>query len=383
MELLRKHMPIVLLTLWVALCFFCPIPWATDEVQQVARENRLQQRAWGWRESLERRLEHFQIAEREEVLIKSLCLADRRCLTLDQREAFADAGAMHVLAVSGLHVGIVHQVLFFLLSLGGLLYIPWEKRWAHNLQRVLALAGVWFYALITGLTTSVVRSALMISLLPSGKRHMMSNMNFNRLSTAALLILLVNPTALYTPSFLLSFSAVAAILFFVPRWNELLTLPRKWRFISDLIVVSLAAQIGTLPWTLYFFGQSANYFLLTNLFVLPLASVLLSCTFATLACSFVPFLAPVARLLAWISEKTAWLMNEGVALVQSLPGSTTFITWNGQLTLLLVLLIVVLTLSQTFLIKKKQIAGAICFFIAVLLVAVMLCLYYFTVSSRV
>lgn len=332
-----------------------------------------------WRNRLEEQLHSFHFAPEEEALVESLVLADRRSLTMDQKEAFSDAGAMHVLAVSGLHVGIIADILVFLLSAGGLLFIPWEKKGLRYAQRAGVLAGIWLYAFLTGFTTSVVRSAIMISLLPLGKKHMQNSFCYNRLAAAAFLILFFRPDALTSPSFLLSFSAVLSILYFNRRWNTYLPHLRYGSRTIGLIQTSLAAQLGTLPWTLYFFQLSANYFLLTNLIVIPLANILLACSFAGLACSFVPFLSPITEALMWVVERTALLMNSGVKWVQSLPGSTSFFSWNFSMSLMLIGSIIFFAAGMCINEKRRYL-----YLLLAIIFAIAMCvLYALTLSSTV
>ena len=290
-------------------------------------------------------------------LMESLLLGDRRQLQPDQRYAFADAGAMHVLAVSGLHVGIIAAMVLWLLTLGHRIVIPWQYYHMRRLQRLVAVMLIWAYAFLTGMSVSVMRSALMFSFMPLGNLHKESSIKYNRLAMAAWIILLIDPSAISSASFLLSFSAVWAIMYYFPRWREFLNKKtegkncwqRVWlklrQWIVDLLAVSVAAQIGTLPFSLLFFGQSANYFLLTNIIVLPLAQYLLMpLSIAALAVSYLPY-EGLSRLLMRLAGESAWWMDRGVSWVQSLPGATTFITFSPLLTILLIALIISITIS--------------------------------------
>lgn len=308
------------------------------------------------REGLENRLERWITDEENLALTESLLLGDRRRLQPDQRNAFADAGAMHVLAVSGLHVGIILGIVMWLVTCGGLLVIRWEKYHLRRLQRLLALVLIWGYAFLTGMSVSVMRSALMFSFLPLGSLHKETKLRYNRLAAAALIILVIDPSAIGSPSFLLSFGAVLSIMYYYPRWRRLWPyreytdevrkrMLQLFYFVRDLLLVSLAAQIGTLPFTLLFFGQSANWFALTNIIILPLAQIaLMPLGIAALASSFLP-LEWLTESLMWLTDKAAWLMNGSVRWVQSLPGATTYITVTPLMTVLMIAAIVCLTVS--------------------------------------
>lgn len=208
---------------------------------------------------------------------------------------------------------------------------------------------------------------------------MQNSFCYNRLAAAAFLILFFRPDAGMTPSFLLSFSAVLSILYFNQRWNSYLPRLRFGTRVAGLLETSLAAQLGTLPWTLYFFQQSANYFLLTNLIVIPLATILLACTFAGLAFSFVPFLSPVTEALMWVVEHTALLMNDGVKWVQSLPGATSFFNWNLSMSLMLIGGIVFFAAGMR--VKEKR--RYFYLLLAIVSIVAMCVLYALTLSSRV
>lgn len=208
---------------------------------------------------------------RERAVLQSLTLGDRHELGRDTRQAFADAGSMHILAVSGLHVGMIAWTLSWLMI--ALLGRPLEKdklkRWCITVIPVVCLV---FYAIITGLSPSVVRSVLMFSLLHIGLIIRPTRSHWNEVAASAFFILLFRPSDLQTISFILSYSAVVAILLVMPHLEQALRLPRWPRFLrfwGSIAAVSVCAQIGTLPWTLHYFNQMPLYFLLTNLFVVP------------------------------------------------------------------------------------------------------------------
>lgn len=319
-------------------------------------EGKLRLLALRAREGLEKQLERYIESTEEVALAESLLLGDRRQLNPDQRAAFSDAGAMHVLAVSGLHVGIIAGIIMWLITLGGSLVIRWENYRLRRLQRLLAIVLIWGYAFLTGMSVSVMRSALMFSIVPMGNLKKRSPINYNRLATAALIILIINPSAIESASFLLSFSAVLSIMYFVPRWQRRLPMwkaatwwqkkvRKAYGYVQDLVLMSVAAQIGTLPFTLLFFGQSSNYFLLTNVLVLPLAGLLLMpAGLAALASSFLPQEGLTVGLMR-LTEMAAQWMNGSVRLVQSLPGAVSYFSFTPLMTMLLVVFIVAVSAS--------------------------------------
>ena len=275
-------------------------------------------------------------AMRERGVLEALLLGDRRHLSADTRNAFAVSGAMHVLAVSGLHVGIIAWLLMWVLTLAGRYKPLYEDRWQRYLQAGLVCLALVFYALLTGLSPSVCRSVLMFILLVTGQLIRPLRSRYNDVAASAFLILTVSPLSLLKSGFLLSFSAVLAILRFYPS----LQIPGKNKFVRsvwDLIAISLCAQLGTLPWTIAFFHRVSNYFILTNLGVLPIVQFLLIPTFFVfLLLAPIPLVGPfVGRIL----EGETWLLNEYVAWIEHLPGSS-FELWLSPWCLVTVLAIV-------------------------------------------
>lgn len=284
------------------------------------------------RQRLCERYDELGISERERGTLEALTLGYREDLDPSVRQAFQAAGAMHVLAVSGLHTGILYGVLLWVLTLGGRIRPMYEERKKRLALYLTLILLLWGYALLTGMTPSVVRSALMITVILLGKILHRNGVNFNSLATAAFLILIFRPDDLFSIGFQLSFAAVAAIFAFVPWFSHILRVPHRprWlhaplRYVRDLITVSLAAQLGTLPLTMHYFGETSHYFLLTNLLILPLAFVLFSLAFATLTIGWLPGFAWLAIPTGWAT----WMMNHAVLWIERLPGATgrILVTW--------------------------------------------------------
>lgn len=244
-------------------------------------------------------------------------------------QSFQRSGAAHVLAVSGLHTGIVYAIIVFLLTLGGRLKPLYEATWQRAIQSLCILLLLWAYAVLTGLTPSVVRSALMLTLVEIARFCSRPPLTLNIVFFSAALILAIRPADLFNVSFQLSYSAVISIVAFSsllsspitnhqsqinkhPLWGKL------GRGVFDLVWVSMAAQLGTIPFTLYYFHQLSNYFLLTNLIVLPLATILVPLGLTTLVLGNVPYFGAG---LVWCLQKGTELMIVSVDWVQSLPGA--------------------------------------------------------------
>ena len=205
------------------------------------------------------------------------------------REAYSRAGAMHVLAVSGLHIGIVYGVVAFLL---GFLQRTRRGRLLHALACV---ATLWLFALVTGGSVSVMRAATMFTCVILAQASQRRANIFNTLALSAFLLLLINPYYLLSVGFQLSYLAVLGIVYLQPRIYGLLEC-RFW--LTDklwaLTAVSIAAQLATLPISLYYFHQFPTYFWLANLVVIPAAFIILSLGLITIVLgTLVPVLLPI------------------------------------------------------------------------------------------
>lgn len=246
----------------------------------------------------------------------AITLGLKNHLDREVQEAYAATGAMHVLAVSGLHVGIIYVLLNFLVgrvkripNIGPFLYI------------LLCLTGLWIYALVTGLSPSVQRAAVMFSfILISSTVRRQSNI-YNTLACSAFVLLWANPFILYSVGFQLSYLAVFGIVYLQPRiyaWFTPNTKVLDW--IWQLTSVSIAAQIATFPLGVYYFHQFPIYFWISNIVVIPGAMLMLPMGLATLFTGL--FIPPLATLFGWLLETTIQFVNALVAFIQQLPGST-------------------------------------------------------------
>jgi len=269
-----------------------------------------------WQQRLIDRYRELGISGRELATLSALTLGYREDLDEDTQRQFAAAGAMHVLAVSGLHTNILLKVLMAFVTLFGLRKPLYEQRGRRIMQGVVVMAALVAYAFLTGCTPSVVRSVVMSCLMIVALVTNRQGQMLNTVLAAAFLILVFRPMDLMSMSFQLSFAAVIAIVLFADGWNTICG-HGYWR---GIIGMSIAAMIGTMPITLYYYGQISNYFLLTNLIVLPLAWAMMVGGLITLTLGW---WLPLGKALAWLLNGITWLMNEGVGWIESLPWSTT------------------------------------------------------------
>lgn len=207
-------------------------------------------------------------------LIKAISLGQRDAPDKGVRDTFADAGVIHILAVSGLHVGILYQVLLWLFRL-----VP-HFRLKNGVKIIVILVTIWFYAFITGLSPSILRASTMFSFILLGVLFRRESNIYNSLAISAFFLLCIDPFMLFQVGFQLSYLAVLGIVYLQPRIYNLLDIPytipdQLWKLSS----VTLAAQIATGPLTVYYFNQFPGLFLITNLVAIPAAFVMLTGTF--------------------------------------------------------------------------------------------------------
>lgn len=235
-------------------------------------------------------------------------------LPKDLRKGYVAAGAMHILCVSGLHVGIVFLIFDFLL---GFLKRGIISRTAKTL---LLLAAVWAYAMITGLAPSIMRAALMISFVLIGRLIKRKGNVINTLAASAFVLLLIEPMNLFHLGFQLSYSAVLGIVLFYKPIADLWYIKQKFLgYFWEITAVSFAAQIGTAPLAVFYFNQFPVYFWLSNLVLVPLSFLIIVFGMAVLGLSFIPFLA---RLAGVLTSGMLYILNSTVLWVEHLPGST-------------------------------------------------------------
>ena len=268
---------------------------------------------------LYKRLEAAGLSGDELATTGALTLGYKDDIDPEVRRHFQASGAAHVLAVSGLHTGILYGLVLWLLTLGGRFKPMYENRLGRCMIGGVVIAVMWGYARLTGMTPSVVRAVMMVTIFEVGRMLYRQAFSLNTIAAAAVLILALRPTDLWSISFQLSFAATTAIVSLIPA------LPvskgrstRIVKYILGILVVSLAAQLGTLPITMYYFGQISCYFLLTNLLVLPLATVLVPCGLITMVFGG----SWLGTMMGKITYGLAWAMNHSVEWIERLPGST-------------------------------------------------------------
>ncbi len=310
--------------------------------EQVAARNLLLT-AGRLRERLLDILESNGVTGREYAVAGALILGYRSEIDQETRHSYAASGAMHILAVSGLHVGIIYLLIYWTLGFV-------KKFRYHSIVRVIIiLIIIWFYALLTGLSPSVTRASTMFSFVAVAGFFRRSANIFNTLASSAFVQLLINPLTLFIVGFQLSYFAVAGIAYYQPfissviRFRNMLA-EKIWA----LSTVSLSAQLVIFPLGIYYFNQFPNYFLLTNLLAVPLAMIILYLGLVLFLISFIPFVASVV----------AFLLNIALYLLNFITGTISHLPFSHSpdmiinIPLLIILYGIIFLITHFFILKK-------------------------------
>ncbi|RZJ36443.1 MAG: ComEC family competence protein [Flavobacterium sp.] len=255
-------------------------------------------------------------------MVNALILGQQQDLSAEVLHDYQYAGAVHILSVSGLHVGFLLIFLNFTLS-----RMPHTNRW-NTIKFVAILLVLWSFALIAGLSPSVVRSVTMFSFVALGTTIRRSTNVFHTLLVSMLLILMFRPSFLFDVGFQLSYCALFFILWLQPKFSSLWEPPHRIaRYLRDLISVSLAAQLGTLPLSLYYFHQFPCLFLLTNLVIIPfLGIIMIIGIIVVLLAGFgvtLPFLLVLLESCIQIQNHAIrWIAGQEYFVFQDIPFNT-------------------------------------------------------------
>ena len=283
--------------------------------------------------------------------IAALTLGYKGDLSDDIQEAFRASGTAHVLAVSGLHVGIIYVIinmLFFFLGSSG---------WRYMLRQGLVILTLWIYVSLVGGSASVVRAAIMLTIICMGNMLHQRGFTYNTLAAAAFFILLFRPYSLFDVGFQMSFTAVAAILFFQPGLYALYQPNRRiGKYVWDLLTVSTAAQLGVFPLVLHYFGTFPTWFFVTNLLVVPLVGIIIYAAAALIGAGLineatVGLIDHGEAILQWIAETLAGVTLRVVQISESLPFAQ--LTDNYITTIQLLLMLLFIFFSARFLFTRR------------------------------
>lgn len=278
-------------------------------------------------------LKQNKITGKELSVAAALLIGYDDLLDANLRQEYSGAGVVHILSVSGLHVGVI-----YLLAGYAFFFLGRQKRFAY-LKPLLIIIVIWFYSLITGLAPPVLRASIMFTLIVIGRSLQRQPNTINTLAAAAFLLLAITPRLLFNVGFQLSFSAVAGIVFFQPY------ILKSWkpnnplvRFVWDMVSVSLAAQVFTAPLAVYYFHQFPNFFIFSNLVAIPLSGLMIYTGVLLFLTSFIPV---VGKLVAVVLIAELKSLNASVSFIEGLPGAVSDDIFLSELSLILLLILLV------------------------------------------
>ncbi len=261
--------------------------------------------AYTWREKIKVSLALNGVQDNHAQLTQALVLGQKKEIDKKTYQEFADAGVIHILAVSGMHVGIVLMMLQFLLT--PLLSLPYGR----VLRTLLVLVLLWLFALMAGFSPSVTRAVCMFSFFAVALNLRRKTNTLNLLFASLFPLLLLRPNLLFEVGFQLSYAAVFSIVVVYPvvqKWYQ----PKFYidKLLWSIIGVSLCAQLGVLPFSLYYFHQFPGLFLLANVVILPFLAILLGVCILVVLWSISGFQLPkfIAEIHAFLLDSLTWFV---------------------------------------------------------------------------
>ena len=255
--------------------------------------------------------------ENESALAKALLIGYRVDLDKDLVQAYSNAGVVHLIAISGLHLALIYGLLYWIA-----LRIPFLKN-ARIPRIVFILFCLWFFAFLTGAPPSVMRAAVMFSFISLGTIFQKSSSIYNSLCASAFVLLCTDPYLLWNVGFQLSYLAVLGIVILSkPIYSWLYFKNKIPDYIWKMASVSIAAQIFTIPICFYYFHQLPFLFLVANIIAIPLATVALWGCIALIALSPIDI---ISVYFGKIVTAILWLMNHSVLLINKVP----FALWEN------------------------------------------------------
>lgn len=260
--------------------------------------------------------DHYDFNMEEKALIDAITLGDKSLLTKDIRKPFSISGSSHVLALSGLHTGIVFVLLYLFFRMFFCFISNYLFR--QCLIVLFTLPAIWFFALLTGSSPSVIRATVMLTVFSLARLLSRDGISLNVLAFTAILMLMINPTDLYDIGFQLSFLAVFSIIVIYKDIVNIFQNVRNplIRWMWQMFVVSTAAQLGTAPLAAYYFHQFSLMYFLSNLVVIPCVTMLL---YFSILFQILIFCPALQSFIALSMKYTLMVIQEYNAWCASLP----------------------------------------------------------------
>jgi competence protein ComEC len=259
-------------------------------------------------------------------IAEALLIGYTNDLDKDLVQAYSNTGVVHIIAISGMHLALIYVLLVWLFS-----KMPLIKQ-SKIVQAILILSSLWLFALLTGGSASVLRSAVMFTFITVGKYISKQSSIYNSLAASAFVMLCNNPYFLWDVGFQLSYLAVVGIIIFQKPVYNWLYIKNKWiNEIWKLMAISIAAQVLTFPVCIYYFHQFPNLFLVTNIIAVPLSSLILFAEIGLVAFAWIPlagiYLGKIIGFMVWLMNWIILRVSELSFAVWDNIASTVATTW--------------------------------------------------------
>lgn len=282
-------------------------------------------------------------SKKELSLAEALLIGYKDDLEQSLVQSYTNTGVVHIIAISGLHLGLIYWLL-------SMLFKPLQKRKKTRwLRPILIITGLWIFSLLAGAQPSILRSALMFTCIVVGDSLARKPSIFNTMAVSAFILLCINPYFLWDVGFQLSYAAVLSIIIFMrPVYNWFYVKNKLLDFIWKLNAVTIAAQVLTVPLGIYHFHQFPNLFLLTNFLAVPLSSAILLGEIFLCVIAFIPAAALLfGKLLTWL----IWIMNTYIEKIETIK----FSLWDGlQITILQTVLLLAFAIAITYWLMERS-----------------------------
>lgn len=277
----------------------------------------------GWasriKQILQNKLKEYSFQKDELSIINAMLLGERNYISSELRTSYINAGAIHILAISGLHVGII--LILFNWLLKPIEFLPKGKK----IKTILLLLLLWSYACIAGLSPSIIRAVTMFSVFTIALNLKRKTNIYNTIITSVFILLLLNPLYIYDVGFQLSYLAVLGIVTFEPILSNLWKPKLKvTNVLWKTLTVSTAAQIGILPISLFYFHQFPGLFFLTNLVIIPLLGFIIALGIVVIILSLINCLPDLlvkiyGSIIQYLNEYVEWISKKEDFLFREIP----------------------------------------------------------------
>jgi len=281
---------------------------------KIENENLFKKYLLSTREKIVALLKKYIPGPREAGLAEAMLIGYKEDLDKSLVQSYSNTGAVHIIAISGLHLGLIYWLLMLICK-------PLANRKAGRIiQPLLIIAGLWLFSCIAGNSPSVLRSAVMFTCVVTGSFFNRKTSVYNSLAASAFLLLCYDPFWLWDAGFQLSYAAVLSLaIFYKPIYNMVFVPNRLLDAIWKSVAVTLAAQILTVPVSVYHFHQFPNLFLVANLLAVPLSSIVIIGEILLCALAMFPILATG---VGYLLQHTIYWLNTFIEQVSRLPFAT-------------------------------------------------------------